>query len=384
MHNLERLESFLSRRVSELLVIGLATPNSIGVKSRASLYINGSRKELFSIPVLTLGCRYNVLLAALVYIIQTLFSILVVLRQVKRYHLALCMSFQCAFTGLILKKMLLTKYIIYYSLDYFYPNPRANPLTQLAKKIFVAIDRLCSKYSDLIWNLSARIGQVRYLCNRDLKIRQLTVPHPILLRQSSKKRCAGENIGLFFCGWIKQGVGLEVLLDALPTIARLHKNVFAVIVGSGPFLSEIEKKIKEKNLTPLVRLTGFIPEQEKVAELANRCTVGLALYPDDPYHYIRFTESNKIKRYIELGLPILTTSSNILANEIKEFDAGLVIKYDSRELALTISQLINDQSIVTKLQHGVRRLAQKYSIEKTYGTAWKASLTYLFEDANQL
>jgi glycosyltransferase involved in cell wall biosynthesis len=380
MHNLERLELLLSKKLDELLVIGLVTPNSVGVRSRVTLYMNGIRGKSFSVPLLTIGNRYNVVLATIVYIIQIIFSIMVILRQLKRYHLVLAVTFQSAVIGLLLKKILLTKYMIYYSLDYFYPNPYATLVNRIANRIFIAIDRLCSKNSDIIWNLSAKMGQIRYFCNSDLKVKQLTVPHPIVPRQNSKERSPGGKIGLFFCGWIKKGVGLEVLLDALPTIARLHKDVFAIIVGSGPFLSEIEKKIKEKNLTSIVKLTGFIPE-EKVAELAARCMIGLALYPNDLYHYINFTESNKIKRYIELCLPVLTTPSNILANEIKEFEAGLVIGYDSRELALTISQLVNDPSIITKLQYGVRRLARKYSIEKTYGTAWKSSMVYLSKDA---
>ena len=60
-------------------------------------------------------------------------------------------------------------------------------------------------------------------------------------------------------------MGLEMLLDALSELGQVGQHCLLVIGGEGPLRARLEAGIRQRQLEQIVRLVGFIPEEQLVA-----------------------------------------------------------------------------------------------------------------------
>ncbi|KAM0677678.1 Phosphatidylinositol N-acetylglucosaminyltransferase GPI3 subunit [Binucleata daphniae] len=60
--------------------------------------------------------------------------------------------------------------------------------------------------------------------------------------------------------------GIDILIDIIPVICILHKNIEFVIAGDGPKRDEIEQMIDINNLKPRIKMIGEL-EHEKIADI---------------------------------------------------------------------------------------------------------------------
>lgn len=60
-------------------------------------------------------------------------------------------------------------------------------------------------------------------------------------------------------------MGLETLLDALSALGQVGEHCLLVIGGEGPLRTRLEAGIRQRQLEQVVRLVGFIPEEQLVA-----------------------------------------------------------------------------------------------------------------------
>lgn len=60
-------------------------------------------------------------------------------------------------------------------------------------------------------------------------------------------------------------MGLEMLLDALSAMGQVGERCLLVIGGEGPLRTRLEAGIRQRQLESIVRLVGFIPEEQLVA-----------------------------------------------------------------------------------------------------------------------
>ncbi|MEK7305160.1 MAG: glycosyltransferase family 4 protein, partial [Nitrospirota bacterium] len=60
-------------------------------------------------------------------------------------------------------------------------------------------------------------------------------------------------------------MGLETLLDALSAMGQVGERCLLVIGGEGPLRTRLEAGISQRQLEQVVRLVGFIPEEQLVA-----------------------------------------------------------------------------------------------------------------------
>jgi teichuronic acid biosynthesis glycosyltransferase TuaC len=122
--------------------------------------------------------------------------------------------------------------------------------------------------------------------NADALIRVNKLDIPVLLKYNNKtynitngflqkkykiidKNQCREHFGLskdqyifFSLGNLIEIKGFQDLIDAAKEVIKLRKDVKFIIGGEGQLRSELERKIRENNLTDYVRLIGFVPDNE--------------------------------------------------------------------------------------------------------------------------
>ena len=80
--------------------------------------------------------------------------------------------------------------------------------------------------------------------------------------------------------------------------------------------------------------------------------------------------AKKIKKYISLGLPVITTDVFDFSREIRTYNAGVVMRYfTTRSFVAALTKITRNQ---LRYKKGVRRLARKYYYKKLYPALFAA------------
>lgn len=95
---------------------------------------------------------------------------------------------------------------------------------------------------------------------------------PGLFRPAADRRELRRTLGLsddrtilFTVRNLVPRMGLETLLDALSGLGQVGRHCLLVIGGEGPLRARLEAGISQRQLEQVVRLVGFIPEEQLVA-----------------------------------------------------------------------------------------------------------------------
>ena len=172
-----------------------------------------------------------------------------------------------------------------------------------------------------------------------------------------------KNKLLLFVGRLSDQKGLQYLIDALPEIVRKEPAAKLLIIGDGPFKSELEKKINENRIKDYVEFLGSLPSSEVVKyhnyadifvlpSLANKTgteALGLALM-----------------EAMSSGCAVVGTKVGGIPSLIKDGDDGLLVQQkDSKHLADAIAGLIkNRKKAETMGKNASKSIRANYSWDK--------------------
>lgn len=298
-------------------------------------------------------------LLALLMITQTLWHTLLLKRKYKKFDYFITLDAFSAWTGNFLRKLGLVKKTIFWVGDYFpldYPEWRIKLLRraywQFDKSSMQGTDRLLLTNRKL-FKLYSKMGILQKSKNY-LIVPIGTKPEPYLPIR--------ENCIIGFLGMIKNSQGLELIFDVLPKILKQINGARIEIVGSGP--QETYFRRKAKKFGNKVTFYGFIKDQEEIHSIVKKWSIGLA-----PYQPIKSNESywgdpSKIKVYLSVGVPVITTDVSYIASEIKKYSAGVIIDYYNHNEFLSAIKTIKKRS--PYFQKNAFALAQKYNYNRIY------------------
>ena len=177
----------------------------------------------------------------------------------------------------------------------------------------------------------------------------------------------GNGKKLLFFGRIDQYKGLEVLLDALPTVVNKHPDVMLSIVGNGS-ISHYQDRI-QKCKDNLEIHNRWIKDEE-VSGYVNSCDI--VVLP-----YTHATQSGVIPLAYAFSKPVVATRVGCLDEQVLEGKTGIMCDGgDSKSLAEAIISLLDDPYGTKKMGE----FANKYM--KTHLT-WEASARLLIDFLNK-
>ena len=146
--------------------------------------------------------------------------------------------------------------------------------------------------------------------------------------------------------------GLQILLDALPIIARFIPDVRLLIAGPGDG-DELIKKL-DIGLRNRIVFLGFLTEQEKASFLKS-ITVYVAPNTGGESFGIILTEA------LSAGTPVVASDIPAFQAVLENGDAGLLFKNgDSPDLAKVLIGLLRDEQLQQNLSGKGKLSSQKY------------------------
>lgn len=251
-----------------------------------------------------------------------------------------------ALAGLVLKLLGRTEKVIYYTIDYF-PTRFNN---SLLNSIYHGIDKLCVKYADETWNVSSKMIYAREKYNKmspSIYKKQYTVPIGIWYENAPRKNFRDiDKRKMIFSGHLIAHMGVDLVIKALPKLMEEFPDIKLEIIGGG----EEEKALKSlaKNLGVLrnIKFWGWVKDRIKLETILSSGAIGLATFNTDILdEKVKNADPGKIKDYMLLGLPVISTKAISTAKEIEREKCGIIINYNVSDFVSAVIQLMDSKRL---------------------------------------
>ena len=113
----------------------------------------------------------------------------------------------------------------------------------------------------------------------------------------------GRSYLVGYVGTMSSQEGLDILLDVAQFIKDLgRKDVYFTCIGGGPGLATLQKMVRDKNLSDMIRFTGRVSDAELLEILS---TSDVCVNPDKPCDMNDMSTMIKIMEYMALGKAIV-------------------------------------------------------------------------------
>lgn len=271
------------------------------------------------------------------------------------------------FAGYILKKLHKVKRTIFYTMDYV-SNRFSNRILNF---VYHYLDTFAVIKSDKAWNLSALMVGEREKKGVSSKYRAKQIVVPVGAK-IVKKLLPLEKIDRYkivFLGHLREGQGVELLINAMQDVVKKVKQAHLVIIGGGPLEEELKKIVEAKKLNKNIEFTGFIKEYSEVEEIMRDAAVAVAPYVDDDKTYTRYTDPTKPKDYMACGIPVVITKVPQVAYEIEKNKCGFAINYNKQELVDAVIKLLTNDKLLSEFRENSIIMAKKYTWNKIFDKA---------------
>ena len=272
-----------------------------------------------------------------------------------------------ALAGVFLRKLGFVKRVVYYVIDY---NPRRFP-NPIVNYLYHLVDRVCVRYSDETWNLSARMSEARkkyfnFSCGS-----QRTVPVGVWVKRIKKPKDF-EHIDkhtLVYMGHVVKSKGVQYVLKAIPSIAKNFPDFKFGIIGKGDYEGELKRLVKELKIGKYVDFMGYIESHEEVENLMSTFSGAVALYEkyvDGNLTFTYFADPAKIKNYLACGLPVLLTDVPHSARDIEKNKCGLIIDLEEECIANAVIRLMGNSENLKNYRKNAVKYSKKFDWDKIF------------------
>jgi glycosyltransferase involved in cell wall biosynthesis len=323
----------------------------------------------------TIRLKPRTFISIIDYILDAISTLIFLIKRREKFDLYIGADCLNAFIGILLRKMRLTSVVIYYSIDYV-PNRFKN---SLLNSIYHLLDMLVAKKSDFTWNVSPRMGEIRTKKASSNLFRQIVVPVPINLEEMVSVISNEKNVySMIYAGSLREEVGLELAIEALPSLKTKFPNLKLTIIGEGPLLEYYSRLIKERNLDNDVVFLRYIESRSEFIKLLSSHGVGLAIYKPLKNSFNKYADVGKVKTYAACGLPTIITKGSYTADEIHKSGAGIAINYEIEEFKKAVMTLMSSKKVYENYSKNALKYAKTFSYDNVYEKPLLMALTKIY------
>jgi glycosyltransferase involved in cell wall biosynthesis len=323
----------------------------------------------------TIRLKPRTFISIIDYLLDLISTLIFLIKRGGKFDIYIGADCLNAFIGILLRKIRLTNVVIYYSIDYV-PN-RFKSL--LLNSIYHLLDMLVSKKSDFTWNVSLRMEEIRAKRAGGSLSRQIVVPVPISLEEATSVMSNEKNVhSMIYSGSLREEVGLELVIEALPSLKTKFPNLKLTIIGEGPLLEYYRHLVKEKNLDNEITFLRYIESRSEFIRCVSAQGIGLVIYKPLKNNFYKYADVGKVKVYAACGLPIIITKGPYTADEVNKAGAGIVINYDIEEFKKAITILLSSKKVYETCSKNALKYAKTFSYDNVYEKPLLMALTKIY------
>ncbi len=365
--NSGKILDYLLENFENVCLFTIGFHNLINKKDYNSLFIYRKGKlektiSLFQIPQTSRFVHALIPFRSLITFFEILFYSLWLKLKFKKIDIYFTVNAFTAWIGKILKSLGVVNKTIFWVWDY-YPPIHENKFVMLMRYVYWQFDKI-SSHSDIVTFVNNRLLSLR----RDIGIYDKNTEYPIVpigtdrMNYTGKeKRIIHNKLILGFIGVLKKTQGIEIIFNNSNALIKEFGAIKYEIIGSGPDENILKKRAKNSKISS--KFYGYL-EGETFNDVLRNCHIGIATYTPDPGNLSQFGDPGKIKRYLSLGIPVITTDLVEISEQINKSGAGVVITYDNqKELVDAVRKILNNYS---KYSRNAYKLSQRYYYRKIY------------------
>lgn len=338
--------------------------HKIGTKNQNNtLTIYKGGKLAYKIFFLNLNLPESVIyifipITGALFLLQLTFYIILLRFRGDKFDYFFSVNAIMAWMGNVLRFLGIVKETIYWVWDY-YPLKEDSTIIRIVRALYWYVDNESSKYSTRTFFLHKNLKQLREKFNKIQYSKSSIIPIGTNVRSVKAIKKMVPIIG--YLGVIKKTQGVDILFEVLPKLLKKFPNLKAEIIGSGPEEERLKKMARK--FPEIVKFYGFIESLSEIQDIMQKWSIGLATYLHTPGNPAYFNDPSKIKTYLSVGVPVISTNVTAFSKEIKKSDAGIVINYTKKEFIEAVKKLLRHQKIFTS---NALRLAKRYDYRKIY------------------
>lgn len=338
--------------------------HKIGIKNQdntLTIYKRGklARKMAFLNLNLPESLIYTLIpITSILFLLQLSFFVVLLRLRGNKFDYFFSVNAILSCMGNFLRSLGIVKETIYWVWDY-YPLRETSAIIKIVRTFYWYLDNEGVKNSSRTFFLHKNLMKLREKFNGIRYPNSSIIPIGTNVRNIRITKKVVPIIG--YLGVVKKTQGVDILFDALPKLLKEFPSLKVEIIGSGPEEERL-KKIACK-FPKTVKFYGFIESSSEVLDIMQRWSVGLATYLHTPDNPAYFTDPSKIKAYLNVGVPVISTTVTTFSKELNETGAGIVINYTKKEFIEAVRKLLRHQQIFS---NNALRLAKRYDYRKIY------------------
>lgn len=280
--------------------------------------------------------------------------------------------FMPAFIAIVLRKLGILKCnkIIFWMFDFFLIPPEFP--RGLYYRGIDSLQRYIRKNVDELWYTTPRLFEID-------KERFGDLPNNVISRYTHG--CFFKRIGkpspsklpplkLAFLGSLRRNNAIYESVDSVAYCIKNGMKVELHVIGSGPEEKRLSEYVKKMKMEKAVIFYGFVDDGDKIAKIFEKCHLGMALYPADPYGPNWYLTSGKFRRFVSQRLPVVVSTVPYFSKYIHDYDAGIIVDNNPVSVWVALKHIYDNPSSLNRLRIGVDKLYKDYEADNVLNTAF--------------
>ena len=154
---------------------------------------------------------------------------------------------------------------------------------------------------------------------------------------------------ILYLGRIDGKKGIEMLLESFATIKQTFPEIFLILAGFGndEYMEKIKKLVKKMSLEKVVKITGYVTEQEKL-ECYKHAQMFVLTSKDD-------IRPRAVQDALTMGIPVLITE-NCDYPEVSEYNAGKIVKFNKKDIEKNMIYMLQNKNELLNQSENARKL----------------------------
>ncbi|MCM8799930.1 MAG: glycosyltransferase [Candidatus Omnitrophica bacterium] len=164
---------------------------------------------------------------------------------------------------------------------------------------------------------------------------------------------------ILFLGRISFKKGLDILVEAFYRLCMVRDDLYLVIAGPDDegYSKIVKRLIKKRNILDRVIFTGMLLGEDKLSVLRDSDIFVLPSYSEN--------FGLAIVEAMACGLPVVISDKVNISSDIKDREAGIVIKPEVSSLYEGLKKALEDDKIFLRIKENSKILVQeKFNIDK--------------------
>lgn len=295
------------------------------------------------------------------YIKDVIYTFYWCLKSKKKFDVYFAAGNLNPLVGIILRELGFIKKVVYISIDY-YPTRFQNKILDW---FYFQLDKFFVKFADETWNISSLMIEARQnKMGMDPKIfnRQYTVPGCVWFYKAKRLRFVKVNKKkIIYRGTLLPHMGVDLVIKAMPLMLRKIPGLVFEIVGTGIEEEKLRSLVKRLKITGSVIFHGFVEGRGNMERILSDAALGTATFNIDMLDdKVKNSDPGKIKDYMLLGIPVITTSAFPDSKKIAEARCGLVVPYKVEDFASSAVAMLQNNKLLNEYRKNAIRYIEKF------------------------